>query len=47
MYRYGKNRQKDHILFFEKEKESDALLRSGSFNSGVINCDIILFYSRG
>lgn len=43
----GRTGKKDHILFFEKEKESDALLRSGSFNSGVINCDIILFYSRG
>ena len=39
--------KKDNILFFEKEKESDALLRSGSFNSSVIDCDIILFYSRG
>ena len=36
----GRTGKKDHILFFEKEKESDALLRSGSFNSGVINCDI-------
>lgn len=41
--------QAKKIIFssLKKKKESDALLRSGSFNSGVINCDIILFYSRG
>ena len=43
----GRTGKKDNLIFFEKEKESDALLRSGSFNSSVIDCDIILFYSRG